>query len=187
MYTFCWCVLTHIDLTLEPPVLLLFFIKAEYFVKKIKAELCMHGCEKIVICCTNDNSCWSGKIIFARQIVRMCHSDKMARDLRTSKKGTMAEAINGAKETIPSKIARTDDGKVVTVVLGTQWGDEGKGKVVDMLATKADICCRCQVSWFSSGQWWRNTRWLGNTRWLLQRGPGSKSRSHTSMYENVCV
>lgn len=34
----------------------------------------------------------------------------------------------------------------VTVVLGAQWGDEGKGKVVDMLATEADIVCRCQVS-----------------------------------------
>lgn len=33
----------------------------------------------------------------------------------------------------------------VTVVLGAQWGDEGKGKVVDMLATDADIVCRCQV------------------------------------------
>ncbi|XP_033102803.1 adenylosuccinate synthetase-like [Anneissia japonica] len=31
----------------------------------------------------------------------------------------------------------------VTVVLGAQWGDEGKGKVVDMLATKANIVCRC--------------------------------------------
>lgn len=33
----------------------------------------------------------------------------------------------------------------VTVVLGAQWGDEGKGKVVDMLATDVDIVCRCQV------------------------------------------
>uniref|UniRef100_A0A1I8NUU0 Adenylosuccinate synthetase n=1 Tax=Stomoxys calcitrans TaxID=35570 RepID=A0A1I8NUU0_STOCA len=32
----------------------------------------------------------------------------------------------------------------VTVVLGAQWGDEGKGKVVDMLAREADIVCRCQ-------------------------------------------
>lgn len=32
------------------------------------------------------------------------------------------------------------------VVLGAQWGDEGKGKVVDMLASEADIVCRCQVS-----------------------------------------
>ncbi|CAL4115401.1 unnamed protein product, partial [Meganyctiphanes norvegica] len=32
----------------------------------------------------------------------------------------------------------------VSVVLGAQWGDEGKGKVVDMLATQMDIVCRCQ-------------------------------------------
>lgn len=34
----------------------------------------------------------------------------------------------------------------VTVVLGAQWGDEGKGKVVDLLAVDADIVCRCQVT-----------------------------------------
>lgn len=32
----------------------------------------------------------------------------------------------------------------VAVVLGAQWGDEGKGKVVDMLASEVDIVCRCQ-------------------------------------------
>ncbi|XP_015279912.1 PREDICTED: adenylosuccinate synthetase isozyme 2 isoform X2 [Gekko japonicus] len=35
-------------------------------------------------------------------------------------------------------------GNKVTVVLGAQWGDEGKGKVVDLLAQDADIVCRCQ-------------------------------------------
>ncbi|KAJ7054297.1 adenylosuccinate synthase [Mycena amicta] len=30
-----------------------------------------------------------------------------------------------------------------TVVLGSQWGDEGKGKLVDILAADADICARC--------------------------------------------
>ena len=33
----------------------------------------------------------------------------------------------------------------VTVVIGAQWGDEGKGKIVDMLAQDANIVCRCQV------------------------------------------
>jgi len=33
-----------------------------------------------------------------------------------------------------------------TVVLGAQWGDEGKGKLVDLLAAGADVVCRCQVS-----------------------------------------
>ncbi|KIY45003.1 Adenylosuccinate synthetase [Fistulina hepatica ATCC 64428] len=30
-----------------------------------------------------------------------------------------------------------------TVVLGAQWGDEGKGKLVDILASEMDICARC--------------------------------------------
>ncbi|XP_043501046.1 adenylosuccinate synthetase isoform X1 [Polistes fuscatus] len=47
----------------------------------------------------------------------------------------------------PRKKQRTSTSGLVskvTVVLGAQWGDEGKGKVVDMLATDADIVCRCQ-------------------------------------------
>uniref|UniRef100_A0A4W3IVQ7 Adenylosuccinate synthetase n=1 Tax=Callorhinchus milii TaxID=7868 RepID=A0A4W3IVQ7_CALMI len=35
-------------------------------------------------------------------------------------------------------------GNKVTVVLGAQWGDEGKGKVTDLLAVDADVVCRCQ-------------------------------------------
>lgn len=33
----------------------------------------------------------------------------------------------------------------VSVIIGAQWGDEGKGKIVDMLAKNVDILCRCQV------------------------------------------
>lgn len=33
----------------------------------------------------------------------------------------------------------------VAVVLGTQWGDEGKGKLVDILAQKYEIVARAQV------------------------------------------
>lgn len=29
-----------------------------------------------------------------------------------------------------------------TVILGTQWGDEGKGKLVDILAQRANLCAR---------------------------------------------
>lgn len=32
----------------------------------------------------------------------------------------------------------------VKVVLGAQWGDEGKGKLVDLLAEHADVVARCQ-------------------------------------------
>ncbi|KAG2181251.1 hypothetical protein INT43_008834 [Umbelopsis isabellina] len=34
--------------------------------------------------------------------------------------------------------------KGVTVVLGAQWGDEGKGKLSDILCAEADVCARCQ-------------------------------------------
>jgi hypothetical protein len=33
----------------------------------------------------------------------------------------------------------------VCVVIGTQWGDEGKGKLVDILARQYDIIARAQV------------------------------------------
>ena len=33
----------------------------------------------------------------------------------------------------------------VSGVLGCQWGDEGKGKLVDILAHHFDIVARCQV------------------------------------------
>ena len=29
------------------------------------------------------------------------------------------------------------------MVLGAQWGDEGKGKLVDILSADVDICARC--------------------------------------------
>ncbi|KIM77477.1 hypothetical protein PILCRDRAFT_98564 [Piloderma croceum F 1598] len=32
---------------------------------------------------------------------------------------------------------------MITVVLGSQWGDEGKGKLVDILSGKMDVCARC--------------------------------------------
>ena len=36
-------------------------------------------------------------------------------------------------------------GAQVCVVLGTQWGDEGKGKLVDILAQQYQIVARAQV------------------------------------------
>jgi adenylosuccinate synthase len=43
----------------------------------------------------------------------------------------------------PSRIASLSQ---VSGVLGSQWGDEGKGKLVDILAEHFDIVARCQVS-----------------------------------------
>lgn len=33
---------------------------------------------------------------------------------------------------------------MTTIVLGAQWGDEGKGKLIDILCREADLCARCQ-------------------------------------------
>lgn len=53
-------------------------------------------------------------------------------------------AVNGDVSSIsnPSKKSKMEN--KVAVVLGGQWGDEGKGKVVDLLAVNCDIVCRCQ-------------------------------------------
>jgi hypothetical protein len=55
-----------------------------------------------------------------------------------------ASVVNGE---MPSKKLKTPPMGKVTVVIGAQWGDEGKGKLVDLLATKSNAVCRCQVSW----------------------------------------
>lgn len=52
----------------------------------------------------------------------------------------------------------------VSVVLGAQWGDEGKGKLVDILAAEADVVCRCQVEVLSNC--WREFR-------IAERGVGA--------------
>lgn len=48
---------------------------------------------------------------------------------------------NMATSTV-SKIAQNRHN--VTVVLGSQWGDEGKGKIVDLLSSSAEVVCRFQ-------------------------------------------
>lgn len=58
--------------------------------------------------------------------------------------GSMSEQ-NGVQHCSPRKRPKNDIKNQVTVVLGAQWGDEGKGKVVDMLAGSSDVVCRCQV------------------------------------------
>ena len=31
-----------------------------------------------------------------------------------------------------------------SIVVGTQWGDEGKGKIIDIIASRADVVVRSQ-------------------------------------------
>lgn len=44
---------------------------------------------------------------------------------------------------MPHEMSVIHGSTAVTVVLGTQWGDEGKGKLVDILAQEIDVCARC--------------------------------------------
>ena len=40
-------------------------------------------------------------------------------------------------------MSRRPPNNKVDVVLGAQWGDEGKGKLVDMLSVDMDVTARC--------------------------------------------
>lgn len=41
-----------------------------------------------------------------------------------------------------SSVAAPLAGKQVVVAIGAQWGDEGKGKIVDALSEAFDVCAR---------------------------------------------
>ena len=48
------------------------------------------------------------------------------------------------------------------VIVGIQWGDEGKGKIVDRLSKEYDVVCRSQ-----GGHNAGHTIWVGDTRYAL--------------------
>ncbi|KAL6893702.1 hypothetical protein ACP4OV_007800 [Aristida adscensionis] len=54
-------------------------------------------------------------------------------------------AAASAEESSAAARGRLESLSQVAGVLGTQWGDEGKGKLVDILAQRFDIVARCQV------------------------------------------
>ena len=51
-------------------------------------------------------------------------------------------------------------------ITGLQWGDEGKGKIIDSLALEADIVCRYQ-----GGQNAGHTIWVGDEKTVLHIVP----------------
>lgn len=52
------------------------------------------------------------------------------------------------------------------LIVGIQWGDEGKGKIVDMLASEYDVVCRS-----SGGHNAGHTIWVDGTRYALHLVP----------------
>ncbi|KAM7298469.1 adenylosuccinate synthetase [Ixodes scapularis] len=64
------------------------------------------------------------------------------------------------------------NGHSLNVVLGTQWGDEGKGKLVDLLANDANIVCRCQ-----GGNNAGHMVWVGNVAYDFHLLPSGLTNS----------
>ena len=59
-----------------------------------------------------------------------------------------------------------EDKMKADVIVGIQWGDEGKGKIVDMLAQKYDMVCRSQ-----GGHNAGHTIWVDGVKYVLQLIP----------------
>ena len=54
-------------------------------------------------------------------------------------------SFQGGKGIDITKLRPKGSNSKVTVVIGAQWGDEGKGKIVDFLSANSNAVCRCQV------------------------------------------
>ena len=63
------------------------------------------------------------------------------------------------------------------VVVGTQWGDEGKGKIVDLLTDKADLVVR-----FQGGHNAGHTLVIGDQKTVLHLVPSGILRSNVECY-----
>ena len=63
------------------------------------------------------------------------------------------------------------------VVVGAQWGDEGKGKLVDVLAEEADVVVRYQ-----GGANAGHTVVVGQSKFILRLIPSGILNSHA-----VCI
>jgi adenylosuccinate synthase len=67
-------------------------------------------------------------------------------------------------------------------VVGAQWGDEGKGKIVDLLAQESDVVCRYQ-----GGPNAGHTIVAGDETWKLRQLPSGVVSGTTSVIGAGCV
>ncbi|HHJ51710.1 MAG TPA: adenylosuccinate synthase, partial [Caldithrix abyssi] len=69
------------------------------------------------------------------------------------------------------------------IVLGAQWGDEGKGKIVDMLSANMDLVVR-----FQGGANAGHTVKIGDVQYVLHLIPGGiVSGRSVNIIGNGCV
>jgi adenylosuccinate synthase len=69
-----------------------------------------------------------------------------------------------------------------TVVVGAQWGDEGKGKIVDLLAQESDVVCRYQ-----GGPNAGHTIVVGDETFKIRQLPTGIVRGKACVIGNGCV
>src|SRR5579875_1994714 len=72
---------------------------------------------------------------------------------------------------------KEDGGAPVTVIVGIQWGDEGKGRVVDMLAADADVVAR-----FGGGDNAGHTLVVGDRRLALRIVPSGALEKRPELF-----
>ena len=56
------------------------------------------------------------------------------------------------------------------VVLGTQWGDEGKGKIVDLLTDQVQAVARFKVATMRAIRWLRGKPFFTSTQAFCVKG-----------------
>ena len=69
-----------------------------------------------------------------------------------------------------------------TVIVGAQWGDEGKGKIVDLLALDSDLVCRYQ-----GGPNAGHTIVVGEETFKIRQIPSGVIRGKTCVIGAGCV
>jgi adenylosuccinate synthase len=69
-----------------------------------------------------------------------------------------------------------------TVIVGAQWGDEGKGKIVDLLASESDVVCRYQ-----GGPNAGHTIVVGDETYKIRQVPSGIVRGRRSLIGAGCV
>src|SRR4051794_15429098 len=93
-----------------------------------------------------------------------------------------SSAASAARSPPPADPATMLEAVPATVVVGAQWGDEGKGKIVDLLAQSSDVVCRYQ-----GGPNAGHTIVVGGETWKLRQMPSGVVSGTTSVIGTGCV
>jgi len=88
----------------------------------------------------------------------------------------------GARHRVASGTALYTQDVPATVIVGAQWGDEGKGKIVDLLAQDSDIVCRYQ-----GGPNAGHTIVVGDDTFKIRALPSGIVRGKPCVIGNGCV